>query len=205
MLIIVFLNEVRGQNDILMIGFFLDSTRVGTYAAAKKIVTLISFGAAAVNLVAAPMIAEFYAQNRKKDLQRMVTIGAHGIFIFTFSISIILIIWGRHVLALFGQEFIVGYRAFVILTLGQIVAGFAGSGLFLMTMTGHQLGAAVIIAMSALLNIALNAILIPFFDIEGAAVAVFLATTLLNISNILFVLKQLQVNPTIFLLWKKQN
>lgn len=101
-------------------------------------------------------------------------------------------------LSLFGSEFTVGYSALVILTVGQLVNALAGSVGFIMTMTGHQREAAWVTFGSTVLNISLNAILIPRFGIEGAATATAFTTALMNIVMFGYVQKRLQLNPTVF-------
>nr|WP_277879386.1 polysaccharide biosynthesis C-terminal domain-containing protein [Coleofasciculus sp. FACHB-712] len=99
---------------------------------------------------------------------------------------------------LFGSSFVEGLPALVILTVGQMVNALSGSVGFLMTMTGHQREAALIIGSSAILNVVLNAALIPYLGINGAALSTALTTALWNIIMLVYVNKQLKINSTIF-------
>ncbi len=67
-----------------------------------------------------------------------------------------------------------------------------------MTMTGHQNAASVIAGLSALFNIVGNAILIPMYGIEGAAVATGVTIAVKNVVMLIYVLRRVGVNPTIF-------
>jgi O-antigen/teichoic acid export membrane protein len=66
-----------------------------------------------------------------------------------------------------------------------------------MTMTGNQDTAAWILALHAVLNLALNVILIPRFGIEGAAVATALTRVSWNVVMALVAWRRLRLRATI--------
>lgn len=190
--------QTENQADIIIIGFFLDSDQIGIYAAAKKISLLVAFGYYAVNAIAAPMIAEMWHQDRKKELQRMLTLAAWGISAFTLPVSLIMIIFGKQILGLFGPEFTAAYWPLVILSGGQIINSMVGSVGALMIMTGHQKNALIIIAVSMVSNIALSLLLIPAFAIIGAAIAMSMSLIIWNILMFVYVIKNIGLDPSIF-------
>jgi len=197
MLLFETIMQIESQADLLIVGFFLDSSLVGIYAAAKKATMLITFGLVAVNLIAAPMISELWYQGRKKELQRMLTLAARGIFAFTLPMSLIIIIFGKHVLSLFGPEFVSTYWSLVILACGQIVRSMTGSVEIVMLMTGHQKSAALIVAISLVADIFLCLILIPALSLIGAALATCLSHILWSGIMLVYVFKRLGFNPSI--------
>jgi O-antigen/teichoic acid export membrane protein len=67
-----------------------------------------------------------------------------------------------------------------------------------MTMTGHQIQAAKILALTIVVNLVLNAFLIPAAGIIGAAIATTIATALWNFMMLAYVWRRLNYNPTIF-------
>jgi O-antigen/teichoic acid export membrane protein len=176
MLLMSGMQLLLNQTDIIMIGFFLGTTAAGIYAAASRIVRLVLFGLESVNSIVAPLISQLYAQDRLQELQRVITLSAWGIFTFTLPASLGMILFGKSVLLLFGQEFVVGYPALVILLIGHVVSALSGSAGFLMTMTKYEGQVARVISSSAIINILLNALLIPVWGIQGAAMAT--ATTI---------------------------
>lgn len=128
----------------------------------------------------------------------MVSLAAKGILGISLPVALGLVILGDWVLSIFGPDFPEGYAALVILVAAQLVNALAGSVGFLMTMTGHERQAAFIMAVSVVVNLALNAVLIPRFGIEGAAVATAFTTVLWNALMFLFVHRQLRINSTAF-------
>jgi len=186
------------QTDIIMIGVMLDTEQAGIYAVVSRIAGLVLFGLTAINAIVVPMISELYSTGQYQKLQKMITLAARGIFIITLVVSLSLVILGKYILGLFGDEFVIGYIALLILLAGQTINALAGSVGFLMTMTGHQNKAAQILGVSALVNIMLNVILIFNFGVIGAAIATATSTALWNILMLGYVWHQLKFNPTIF-------
>ena len=144
------------------------------------------------------MISELYSKEQTTQLQRMLTLAARGIFIFTLIASLSIAILGEFILSLFGKEFVAGYLPLLILLFGQVISMLSGSVGFLMTMTGHQNQAAKILSAGILINILMNILLVPVFGIIGAAIATATTTAFLNIVMLSFVWKRLNFNPTVF-------
>jgi len=186
------------KTDIIMIGIYLDSDQVGVYAIATRIAGLMTFGLAAANSIVAPMISELYSTGEYIKLQRLITLAARGIAVFTLVIFLIMSFLGAHLLGVFGDEFVVAYIPLIILLVGQAINALAGSVGYLMSMTGHQVQAAKIVALSATVNIIANFLLIPVYGIVGAAVATAVTTALWNILMFYYVLKTLNINSTVF-------
>jgi len=188
---------IQNNTDIIMIGLMLDTEQAGVYAIASRIAGLIVFGLTAANTIVAPMISELYSTGQYQKLQRMITLAARGIGLFTLIISISMAIVGEYMLGLFGDEFVNGYVPLLILIAGQMINAFAGSVGFLMTMTGHHMQAAKIVGVSALLNIFANAMLIPVFGLMGAAIATATTTVIWNLMMLVYVWRKMSINPTI--------
>jgi O-antigen/teichoic acid export membrane protein len=194
-------NVILSQADIVMIGYFLNSEQVGVYAAATRTASLVIFVLTAVNSIAAPMISQLYSEHKKLELQRIVTLSARLTFIVSLPLCIILIIWGREVLSLFGAEFSQGSHALVYLASAQLFSALAGSVGFIMIMTGHQHQANLILVVSAIVNIVANYFLIPEFGINGAAYATSISIVAWNLLMYLYTHRIVGLNPTI-LCWK---
>lgn len=197
LLLIAGMYIILKRTDIVMLGALKGTQQAGIYSAATKISDLVLFALTAINAILAPMISELYHTGRKQELQRIITLAARAIFVLTLVITIVLIIFGKLILSLFGLAFIVAYMPLLILLAGQMVNAFAGPAGFLMIMTGHQNQAGAIIAVSTAVNITLNALLIPLFGLTGAAISTASAIVLWNIAMFLYVRSRLGLNPTV--------
>jgi O-antigen/teichoic acid export membrane protein len=191
------LNVVIHRTDILLVGALLGAKEAGVYAVASRVATMIAFGLLAMNSWAAPLISELYARGDQAGLQRLARRAAQGIFVFTFPLALAVVFFGKQILQLFGSEFPEGHLSLAILAGGHLVNALVGPVGFLMTMTGAQKAASWILAVHAVLNIALNATLIPLFGIEGAAFATALTNASWNMVMAVAVWHRLRVRATI--------
>jgi O-antigen/teichoic acid export membrane protein len=187
---------VLSNIDIVMVGFLLETRQAGIYAPASRLASLLSFGLMAVATIATPMMGELHAQGRRRELQRLLTLGARAALAFALPISLVLAIGGRFLLRLFGTDFTEAYPSLLILVVAQLASSLTGSTLLLMLMTGDQNRAARILGISALSNVALNATLIPHFGMVGAAVAASLANTGCQLALLRRVVHHHGLNPT---------
>lgn len=188
---------VLNQTDTLMLGMLRTTGDAGAYAVASRVTQLIFLGQWAVNAIAAPMFSELHHGGRKDRLQEAATYAARAAFLVTVPLALALVFFGRQVLALFSSEFTIAWTALVILAGGQIIHVLCGSVGLLMTMTGRENAAGRIIGLAALLNIVLNAVLIPRFGLEGAAVSTAVSTAFWNIALVVMVRKRLGIRPTV--------
>ena len=159
------------QTDVLMIGTMLTAEQAGIYFAAARLSDLVVLGLAAVNSIMAPLISQLYHTGRLQELQQILTLSTRSGLAVTVLAVLFLVILGKKVLWLFGSQFIIAYEPMLILVAGQIVNASCGSVGFLMTMTGNERLAALVIGGAMLVSLALNFLLIPSLGIVGAALA----------------------------------
>jgi len=172
---------VQNKADILMIGPMIGVQEAGIYGAATRITSLIGFGLNASNMIVAPMISELYSAGKHERMQRLIAISSTGVFCYTVFAGGVLITIGTWVLSLFGDAFTAGYAALVILIAGSMVNALAGPVGYVMTMTGNQWIASKAFGAGMLINIVLNAALIPLFGMIGAACATALSNSAWNV------------------------
>ncbi|MBD3867920.1 MAG: flippase [Acidobacteria bacterium] len=188
---------VLNQTDTLMLGMIRSTGEAGAYAVASRVTQLIFLGQWAVNAIAAPMFSELHHGGKKERLQEAATYAARAAFLVTVPLAFGLVFFGRQVLAIFSSEFTVAWTALAILAAGQIIHVLCGSVGLLMTMTGRENAAGKIIGMAAVLNIVLNAVLIPRFGLEGAAVSTAVSTAFWNITLVFLVRKRIGIRSTV--------
>ena len=106
--------------DAIMIGAYLDEANVGIYNVAVRITGIITFGLAAISSIAAPKFSETYNNNDKAGFKKVVHQSTRLIFICSFPLIILLILFNEPILMLFGEEFIAGSDVLYILLLAQV-------------------------------------------------------------------------------------
>jgi len=196
------LGLINSQTDIIMLGAMKGAYSTGIYAVATKVAALIVFILTSVNATIAPTIAELYAKYNLKRLQSVITKSARIVFFLSLPIAVFLIFEGRLALWLFGKEFIAGSGALAILSVGQLINASAGSVGLILAMTGHERDIAVGVGISAVVNVILNAVLIPYFGVKGAAIATSTSMIMWNIVLGIYVHKRTKLDPTALGIWK---
>lgn len=188
---------VLSQTDTLMIGVLLNAQKVGIYNAALKTSAWVNFILLAVNAISAPLIASLYAEGNRQSLQQLISTISRWMFYPALITGIGLISFSGPILQLFGPEFITAKWILIIFVLGELVNVGVGPVGYLMTMTGHQNQSAMVMGVSALMNVILNFIGIYFWGILGAAIATALTMVMWNIWLYVLVVQQLGVRPSI--------
>lgn len=89
-----------------------------------------------------------------------------------------------------------------MLILGQLVNVGSGSVGYLLLMTGHQSQAALVMSVTAIVNIVLNLVMIHWFGIFGAGLATALSLVLWNVWLHAIVVKRLNVHPSILAVFR---
>ncbi|MBT9138602.1 MAG: hypothetical protein DDT31_01171 [Syntrophomonadaceae bacterium] len=158
-------------SDRFFIANYLGTEQVGIYAVSVQLTTLLHLLIAPVFLIAVPYISEMWA---KRDIQGIQQIRTKLTYVVLSSAILCLIftISGKSILSIaFGETYVEGYLALVILSWGVFFY-------LLYLVVGNILGcvdeapaAAKIVIVSAPINIILNYFLVRRMGIEGVALA----------------------------------
>ncbi|MCW8828153.1 MAG: flippase [Gammaproteobacteria bacterium] len=178
---------VIGQMGVLLLGMYRTAEEVGYYAAAVKLATLTAFVLQAVNSMAAPKFSELFHSGRMDDLFHVARQSSKLIFWSTTPVLLVLVLFGKPILSLFGEGFSAAYIPMLILVAGQFVNSISGSTGYFMNMTGNQHIFRNIMAVASLLNLLLCFLLIPKYGILGASIATALCLACWNMSILLYI------------------
>ena len=189
---------IKSRSDILMLGVLQSAEAVGIYFAVSRGAQLLDFIPNAANAVLEPNIASLYTEGKIEQIQRIMIKSSRTVFFTSLPIIIGLIGFGYWYLSLFGKEFTQGNMALIILCVGQLTNVTAGSVGLLLNMTGNERYTLISRGGSTILNVVLNALLIPKWGLEGAAIATASSTILLNLENTIWARKKLGIHCTAF-------
>ncbi len=190
--------ELLTQTDALMLGAFLGAGAVGIYSPAAKTALWSSFVLQGVNIVVAPAFSIFHVQGDRKGLQDLISQVTLWIFCSSVVISVCLLLFPRQVLGLFGPDFQSATWELRILVFGHLTNALSGSVGNLLSVTGYQKQLMQVSGITALTNLALNALFIPLWGTVGAAITTTGTLILWNIWLVIIVMKNLDINPTFF-------
>lgn len=163
---------ILSQTDMVMLGVMSTAGEVGLYRVASTGAAFVIVGMTALNVVMSERFSYFYARRAKERLQTLATFGVVGAFALAAPLAIAFMIWGETIVTvMFGRDYAAAGTTLAILAAGQLVHVAAGYAPTLLAMVGDERTNAWTLGPAALLNIALNLLLIPKFGASGAASA----------------------------------
>jgi O-antigen/teichoic acid export membrane protein len=178
---------ISSWTDVLMLGAMVSEEEVGVYNVAFKVGSLVLVIIAAVNTVLAPKISTFFEGNNLDGIRKEVHKATKIISYLSLPFVVLIIIFRRSILGLFGGEFIAGEIVLIIISLGMLFNAMSGSVGQILNMTNYQKQFRNFTIISALINVVLNYFLINKYGIEGAAIASLTSNLMINIMCLIFV------------------
>ena len=195
-MVISWMQIINNRADVIMLGMFDSLEGIGIYTVAAQFAIYVTFPLSAANASLAPRFASLYHQGKMEQLQQLFTRSARMVLLVTVGLGAAIILVGPFILGIYGSEFVAGRVTLNIIIMGHIVNVASGSVGHLLTMTNHSWVVAIGVASSAIMNITLNAFLIPRYGIEGAAIASAASVILWNIVLIVFAWRVVKIVPT---------
>jgi len=189
---------LMNRTGVVLLGWAGDIRGAGIYAVAFNVSFLAVLPRTAVNALFAPAASELFARDDRSGLQALIVRTSAWTLAGTLGIALPLWFLAEPILAWFGHDFAAGTGALRILLIGQVIAAGAGSQLYLLTMTGHERVAALLVVLSAAVNVLVGVALIPSFGLRGAAIATTMAFVAWNIAMGLFIWRRLGLLPSVF-------
>lgn len=189
---------VMKRADVLMLGSLASLKAAGAYAVASRLADLMMFGLNAANIYTGPLFSELHTRGSVAELQHTARLNARLGMAATAAAGLFLVAAGHWIFAAFGPGFVAALPALKVLAGAQLVSAASGSVGKLMTMTGHQVEAGVVLAVAATINVGLDFVLIPRYGMVGAAVAAGTATVIWNLILVVRVRQLLGVRSTVF-------
>ena len=127
------------QADLWIIAVFCLPEQVGYYAAASRLVILLTVPWMVMNAVVQPMVAELWARGQKGLLQVLLRKVANGMFVIGAVPALVFMTWGDLILSwLFGDVYAHGFDVLRILALCQLANLAACPAGILLAMSGLQ-------------------------------------------------------------------
>jgi len=183
------------KTDILMIGYFRSSAEVGIYTIAIKTAMLLLIGLNSVNLIFGPMISSMHNKGQITELAGLYKTSTKWIFSISYPGLLIIILYSKEIMALFGKDFVVGYLVLIILGITQLINSATGSSGLIINMIGKSKVFLINQIVVFGINLSLNIILIPIYGIIGAAIATAIAIITVNLIRLAEVYYFLNIHP----------
>ncbi len=177
-------SELLKRIDMFLVGRYLTADILGIYGIAQELASAIKKIRQAFNPIFVPVISAAHQKRDRAAMQHQYANVTRWILILNACILGSIILAGEPLMRLFGAEFGLGAPVAVILTLALTIHGVLGvSELFFLI---DKPWINLVNAIGALFaNIGLNLWLIPHYGMLGAAFAVLILQTALNLTRLI--------------------
>ena len=198
----ILLYSLMSQVDILMLGLFVSSAKIGIYSVAVRIIALAIVISQAFTPIFNSFIAELHDKKELVKLSNLLKVITRWNITISFPIFLSLLFFPGFFLHIFGKEFIQGSNCLSILVIAHIFNSISGLPSSIIFMSGRsditlKNNLAILI-----INGVLNYLLIPRYGIIGAAFATGTSFILLAIIRITAVYCLMKIHPFMVDLWK---
>lgn len=170
--------------DRIMLGIYRTPFEVGIYSAASNIAVVILAFSTIFESAFTPIITQLYHSNQKEELSKIYNcVTSWGVYM-TFIPCILLIIFNKEIISLFGRNLNPVEPALVILSIAFLIEMIPGQLRQLFQMSSHQNLEFVNSILMVAFNFILNLILIPSLGVIGAAVSFLLTIVIISLIRI---------------------
>jgi O-antigen/teichoic acid export membrane protein/Mrp family chromosome partitioning ATPase len=181
--------------DILLLGLLGNSGQVGVYNVATRLVNLATFVMVPINAAFAPRIADLDHRGETESLRHTYGLAASWIIRLSLPAFVLLMVFPRQLLAVFGSGFAIGAAVTMILAVGKFVDAATGPCGLMLNMSGRPSLNVLDNVVGLLVNVVLNLLLIPRYGIVGSAVAWAVSLCLVNGARVVQVWQAMRMLP----------
>jgi len=182
--------------DIYMLGFFFDNTTVvGKYHPPARTAGLVRMILIAFMGIFSPILTELYSNNDRNGMVNVYHLVVRWIMTLALPLFLLIILFPKKVMFLFGTEYQESYMILSILTTSVLIQTFIGIGGPTLTMTGYPKINFINSIFILFINFALNIYLIPLYQGTGAAIATLASMTFLGLIRSIEIWYILRLQP----------
>ncbi len=191
----VFLSAAYSKVDITMLGSMNSNVATGLYSNAHKIIEIIITVCTSISAVFLPRLSYYYSHDRKA-FKELIYMGMKILAFITFPAAIGLFVMAPEIVELFyGNSFYDAIVTIRIFTLLIVVKSFGDLLCYqLVIATGNERRRLPAYFLAAVLNIIINACLIPRMAQNGAAIASVISELIVNSIQLYFMQKLLHLH-----------
>lgn len=183
------------ESHVWLLSAYSDENAVAIYGAAFRLAKFVVIPLLVVNSVIPPMIAKLLAEQKNRDVERVLRATAAIAGLPSIMIVIMLAFLGESILSLlFGDFYKQGANVLLILAGGQAINALTGSPGVLLMMSGHQAIFMKFAVVSGLFGVMTSYFLVQLFGYTGVAVGVSVGLVMHNVAMWLYCHYQLGIS-----------
>ena len=157
--------------DILALKHYRSPDEIAVYYAGARLLAIVAFVYFAIAGATTHKFTQYHISGDQKRLASFFAETTKWTFWPSLLVCALILVAGRPLLSLFGENFERGYDVMFILAVGMLSRAAVGPAERLLNMLGERKQCAFIYAAAFAINLVLCVLLIPRLGIEGAALA----------------------------------
>jgi O-antigen/teichoic acid export membrane protein len=174
--------DTFGSNiQTVLLGTLNTVTTVGVFAAASRVSMVGTMFNSSIGISSMPIVSELHDRGEQQQLARFFQTTTKWMVTLNFPLFLIVLLFPGPILSLFGEGFAGGTTALTILAWANLIAAGTGIAGVVLNMTGNTSLRMVNSIVLLALTLSLNLLLIPHWEVMGAAIATLGATTTVNL------------------------
>jgi O-antigen/teichoic acid export membrane protein len=181
--------------DTILVAALASPHDAGIYKAAISYITQGAFANQAIVFVIGPLLSALLAQQFHDRAESVYQTATWWLSALAWPIYLTFAVFAPVFMGLYGEEFVTGDTALVILALPMLVAMAAGPVNVVLVMAGKSTWNLLNVSLALATNVLLNVLLIPPFGISGAAIAWAVTILVSNLAALLEVRFFLKLRP----------
>lgn len=180
--------------DRIFTGYFLPDVDTGIYQSVSLISALFIAILSAFKTMAAPMFAENYHTGNYNELKAIMRTSTRWVLNLSAPFLLVILVAPQEFIGtLFGESYVAGSQALIILAFAQLINISKGPVDQLLIMTGNQKNWLLVTILAFGVNLVSNWILIPELGIIGAAISQLFTYIVLAAGGIFFAKRKLDI------------
>jgi O-antigen/teichoic acid export membrane protein len=171
--------------SVFLVGFFASSEDVGIFNAALRTSLLVQGILMSFNAIFSPYIADLHNKGDAAELKHLFQMVSKWVFSLSLPFILLIVLFPRDILNIFGDGFSPGILTLVVLGVGQLFNAVTGPLGIMIDMSGKTKISLINAVLHLTVQVLLCLILIPKHGILGAALAKAISIGLLRIIRLI--------------------
>ncbi len=181
--------------DKFMIGQYIEIEKVAYYGVAIYIATVIGVPARSMHQITNPLTAKLLNEGEQSQLATLYKKSSLNLFIISGFIFLLIILNINQLYELIPDKYTGGLIVVLLISVAKLSDNVIGNNNAILFNSDYYRMVLALGVLLAIMTVVFNAILIPKYGINGAAVATFVSVIVYNIAKVAFVYYKFKMSP----------